>query len=140
MLFPSLRKSRLFIDFFLVREFLDNHSTFSLVGNGKFYRLFPSFFFPTSPSSIQKPPCSVNLLRTVFAVTPRYSDNSFTVTRPSILQASKAVSMLLVLSFFRSDEVFLLLKFLLKGEFFELKSLSGFMSSSTPVSSIRCTG
>lgn len=43
--FPSEGISRFFIDFFLVREFLDNHSTFSLVRNGNFYRLFPRFSF-----------------------------------------------------------------------------------------------
>lgn len=40
---------------------------FSLTGKGKILVIFP-YFLPTSPSSIQKPPCSFNRFLTVLSV------------------------------------------------------------------------
>lgn len=126
-LFPSERKSRCQTDIFPLKG-REKRPTFSL------------YFLPTFPSSIQNPPCSFSLLLTVFCVTPRYSERFSSVTLPSVLQTSNAVSMLAERSFFLSFESFLLLKFFCQVLFHAGLSSSGFMSSSTPVSSIRCTG
>ena len=90
VLFPSLGKTRCFPVFFLplfVREILGFLSEFFLVkyakGNYLYSVFFPPLFMPVSPSSIQKPPCSLSLFLIVFSVFPRYSAIALISTSPT---------------------------------------------------------
>ena len=109
ILFLPSGKSRHFIDIFSLREntdiFLTNTRFFLFrfkVNFLDFFLSFSYFFKPHSPSSIQKPPCSFSLERTVFSVTARYSANSEMRHLPFSCTPLNAVSMLSLRSLLRS--------------------------------------